>query len=338
MRYLQAMSLLYRLVAVSTIAAAAMAVFVLWVTTEHIAGHASGPHWDVAIPLIAGGLVIALAIVFALTRFVLRPVESLERSIVAFGEGDTSVRARQYPFTDAQITRLTSAFNRMADLLVEKQSNLTEMSSRVIAAQEDERRRLSRELHDDAGQNLTTILLGLKRLETLDSLEQVRERLPSLRGQVSAALDGMRSLAWRLRPSVLDDLGLAAAVRSSVVEFETVAPTRVQLDIDALEARIPGDAEIVLYRVFQEAMTNVARHSHAKTARVVASRSDHILRLMVQDDGNGFSPAPEPLGEHGIGLFGMAERLALIGGVLEIRSAPGQGTTIAAEIPIDASV
>ena len=335
MRYLQEMSLLYRLVAVSTIAAAAMAVFALWVTTEHIAAPHSGPHWNVAIPLVAGGLIVTLAIVFALTRVVLRPVEELETSIVTFGEGDTSARARRYPFTDAQLTRLTLAFNHMADLLVEKQAKLTEMSSRVIAAQEDERRRLSRELHDDAGQNLTTILLGLKRLETLGSLEEVREKLPSLRGQLSAALDGMRSLAWRLRPSVLDDLGLAAAVRSSVAEFETVTPTKVRLDVEALEARIPGDTEIVLYRVFQEAMTNVVRHSRAKTARVVASRDEHKLRLTVEDDGDGFAPASNSLGERGIGLFGMAERLALIGGVLEIHSAPGQGTTIVAEIPID---
>lgn len=335
MRFLQGMSLLYRLVAVSTIAAAAMAVFVLWVTTEHIAAHPSGPHWEVAIPLVAGGLVMTLAVVFALTRAVLRPVEALETSIVAFGEGDTSARARRYPFTDAQLTRLTLAFNHMADLLVEKQAKLTEMSSRVIAAQEDERRRLSRELHDDAGQNLTTILLGLKRLETMGSLEEVRGTLPSLRGQLSAALDGMRSLAWRLRPSVLDDLGLAAAVRSSVAEFEAVTPMKVRLDVEAFETRIPGDTEIVLYRVFQEAMTNVARHSRAKTARVVASRNKHILRLSVEDDGDGFDPGTTSQGERGIGLFSMAERLALIGGVLTINSVPGQGTTIYAEIPLN---
>jgi two-component system, NarL family, sensor histidine kinase UhpB len=335
MRYLQGMSLLYRLVAVSAIAAAAMAVFVFWVTTEHIAARPHGPHWGLAISLVAGGLVITLAIIFALTRVVLRPIEALEASIVAFGEGDTSARARAYPFTDTQLNRLTLAFNRMADLLVEKQSKLTEMSSRVIAAQEEERRRLSLELHDDAGQNLTTILLGLKRLETLGSLEDVREKLPGLRDQMAAALDGMRSLAWRLRPSVLDDLGLAAAVRSSVAEFETVSPTKVQMDVAALEARIPGDTEIVLYRVFQEALTNIARHSGAKTARVVARRDEHMLRLSVEDDGKGFDRSTNSLGERGIGLFGMAERLALIGGVLEIHSAPGQGTTIVAEIPIN---
>jgi signal transduction histidine kinase len=172
MRYLQDVAAVMT-VAVSTIARRRWP-FAFWVTTEHIAAPHSGPHWNVAIPLVAGGLIVTLVIVFALTRVVLRPIEELEASIVTFGAGDTSARARRYPFTDAQLTRLTLAFNHMADLLVEKQAKLTEMSSRVIAAQEDERRRLSRELHDDAGQNLTTILLGLKRLETLGSLEEVR--------------------------------------------------------------------------------------------------------------------------------------------------------------------
>lgn len=149
MRYLRGLSLFYRLVAVSTIAAAVMAFFAFWVTTEHIAARQSGPHWEVAILLVAGGLAITLAIVFALTRIVLRPIEELQESIVAFGGGDTSARARHYPFTDTQLTELIMAFNEMADSLVEKQAKLTEMSSRVIAAQEEELRRLS-------GRSMTT--------------------------------------------------------------------------------------------------------------------------------------------------------------------------------------
>ncbi len=103
MRYVQGTSLVYRLVAVTTIAAAAMSVFAFCVTTEHIAAPHSGPHWNVAIPLVAGGLVVTLLIVFALTRAVLRPVEELKTSIVASGGGDASARTRRYPFTDAQL-------------------------------------------------------------------------------------------------------------------------------------------------------------------------------------------------------------------------------------------
>ena len=104
MRYLRGLSLFYRLLAVSTIAAAVMAIFASWVTDEHIASRPSGPHWEIATLLVAGGLAFTLGIVFALTRIVLRPIEELQESIVAFGAGDPSSRARQYPFTDSQVT------------------------------------------------------------------------------------------------------------------------------------------------------------------------------------------------------------------------------------------
>ena len=335
MRVLRGWSLLYRLVAVSTVAAAAMTAFAFWVTTEHIATQDTGPHWEVAVPLAAAGLAITLSLVFAVTRIVLRPIEELEESIVSFGRGDTSARARRYPFTDAQLTRLIVAFNDMADALVEKQAKLAEISSRVIAAQEDERRLLARELHDDAGQNLTTAVLTLKRLESADSLDDVRRGIPALRDRLAATLDGLRRLARTLRPSVLDDLGLPAAMRSSVDEFETMMPTKVALEVDALDTRLPSEAETVLYRVFQEALLNVAKHAHAATARVHAARNGRVLRLSIEDDGIGFDPAARDLAEHGIGLFSMAERLALVDGTLHVHSAPGNGTAIVAEVPLN---
>jgi len=336
MRYLRGLTLLDRLLAVSAIAAAGMALFASWVATEHIAVRAGGPHWPVAILLVAAGLVVTLAVAFAATRIVLRPVQGLEESMVAFGAGNATARARGYPFTDAQLTRLTEAFNEMADALVEKQAKLAEMSSRVIAAQEEERRRLSREIHDSLGQDLTTVLLGLKRLESAASVDEVRAALPPLRSRLGSTIEGLRGLARALRPSVLDDFGLAAAIRSSVAEFEGATPIKVELDVGALEARVPGDAEIVLYRVFQEAMINVTRHAHATTARVCASRDAGSVRLSVADDGAGFDASPSrPVTHEGVGLFSMAERLALLGGTLRVDTAPGRGTTIIAEVPLN---
>lgn len=335
MQVLRGWSLFYRLVAVSTVAAAAMTAIALWVTSEHIAGGSGEPHWGIAIPLIVTGVAITLAVVLALTRIVLRPIEELEDSIVAFGRGDVAARARPYPFTDAQVTRLIVAFNEMADALVEKQAKLTEMSSRVIAAQEDERRRLARELHDDAGQNLTSVLLGLTRLQHATSIDELRETLPSLRERLGEALEGLRGLARALRPSVLDDLGLAAAIRSSIQEFERATPVRVDTNLDGLDGRLSPQTEIVLYRVFQEAIINVVKHANATTAKVQAERHGQNVRLSVEDDGRGFDPSAPALKERGLGLFSMAERLALVDGVLHVHSMPGKGALIVAEVPVD---
>ncbi len=208
------------------------------------------------------------------------------------------------------------------------------MSSRVIAAQEDERRRLARELHDDAGQNLTTVLLGLKRLETVASIDDVRRSLPPVRERLAAALDGLRGLARTLRPSVLDDLGLAAAIRSSVAELEQATELKVDLDLGGLDGRMPPATEIVLYRVFQEAMINVVKHAGATTARVQTWRNGRTVRLSVEDDGAGFDPSSQDLRQRGVGLFSMAERLALVDGVLHVHSTPGRGTAIVAEVAV----
>lgn len=335
MGLLRGWSLFYRLVAVSAVAAAAMSIFAFWVTTEHIADRGNGGHWDVAVPLVVAGLAITLGLVFAITRIVLRPIAELEENIVSFGQGDLSARARNFRFTDVQLTRLTLAFNEMADSLVEKQAKLTEMSSRVIAAQEEERRRLARELHDDAGQNLTTAVLTLRSIETAGSIEEVRRAIPALRDRLGATLDGLRRLARTLRPSVLDDLGLAAAIRSSVSDFERVTPVKVEVALDGLDGRLSSDAEIVLYRVFQEAMINVAKHARASTARVQTKRNGRVLQLSIEDDGVGFDATAPDLRERGVGLFSMAERLALIGGVLRVQSAATGGSTIVAEMPVD---
>lgn len=327
-------SLFYRLMALSAVATAGMAVFAFWVTTEHVAARASGPHWEVAVPLIGAGLAITLALVFAATRIALRPIEELQESIVAFGHGDASARARHYPFTDAQLTRLTVAFNEMADALVEKQAKIAEMSSRVVAAQEEERRRLARDLHDGTAQDLATLLLSLKQLERKTSMHDVRESLPALRERLGESVEGLRRLARSMRPSVLDDLGLAAAIQSSVAEFERATAPRITLEVGVLDARLPPDAETVLYRVFQEAMLNVVKHAHASNVLVRAGRSPQGFRLAVEDDGVGFDPADPAARERGIGLFSMAERLALVGGALHVHSVRGQGTAIVAEVPL----
>ena len=138
-----------------------------------------------------------------------------------------------------------------------------------------------------------------------------------------------------LRPASLDDLGLAPAVQSYAEQFSQSTPIAVSLEVEGLGRRLPRDVELVLYRVFQEALTNVSKHSSAKTALVQLKRRRNEVTLVIKDDGKGFDPGEfNPTQGSGLGLFGMRERLTLVGGVVEVESEKGKGTKIEARVPL----
>lgn len=206
-----------------------------------------------------------------------------------------------------------------------------ELLRRVIQAQEDERRRIARDLHDSAGQSMASILLGLKVASHEGSLPEVRARLEGLRRIASEATGELRRLALELRPTVLDDLGLEEAVERYVTDFEARSGIAVDLDVEP-DARLHPDLETVVYRVLQEALNNVAKHAGAETVRVQMRRRGGWARLRVRDDGAGFDP--EGLESSGLGLQGMEERAGLVGGRVAVRSVPGEGTTVDLEVPV----
>jgi two-component system sensor histidine kinase UhpB len=214
------------------------------------------------------------------------------------------------------------------------QLRLRQMSSLVLSAQEEERKRIARELHDDTAQALTSLLVRLRLLERAADDDEVRQGLSELRGLTADTLDGVRRLAIALRPPVLDDLGLAPALRAHVEEFSRHWPVQVTFSCGRL-GWVPPDVELVLYRIVQEALSNVARHAGASRAEVKLSRRGRVLRLTVADNGSGFDVAvARGSREAGLGLFGMEERLALVGGVLTVESAAGKGTRVSAEVPL----
>lgn len=215
----------------------------------------------------------------------------------------------------------------------------TEMLSQVIDAQEAERSRVARDLHDEIGQSLTSVLLGLRLVE--DSLarpgpdvEDCRQRTAEVRELVAEALRQARTLAFDLRPTVLDDLGLVAAARRLVEEVGAKGRPAVDLAVHGLDddSRLAPEVETVVYRVVQEALTNVVRHAAASSASVVIARDGGRLRAVVEDDGDGFDlgAAHRP----SLGLGGMSERAALVGGSLQIDAAAGRGTTVRLEVPV----
>ena len=200
--------------------------------------------------------------------------------------------------------------------------------SRILGAQELERKRIARELHDETGQALTAILLGLKALDTPD--EAATAQLADL---VRGALASVRKISVDLRPSALDDFGLVAALERFCDDLQEGTDRSIVLTARGLDSRLPEPIETALYRVTQEAVANAIRHGDARTIQITLDRHPSTIRLIVTDDGRGFDP--EQVGADRVGLLGMRERLALINGALDIDSRPGHGVNITAQAPLE---
>ncbi len=236
--------------------------------------------------------------------------------------------------TMTDITARKEAAERLARTIAERD----DLRRRLMQAQEDERLRLARELHDQTGQSLTAVMLQLKAVESIVAGDG-RDRLRLLRKQLEEMGKTLHRVAWELRPASIDELGLASALTHYIADWG--AQAGVEADFHCRDTRLdllPEEVRTTLYRVVQEALTNIAKHAQGTTAvSVVIDRSDGVLRLTIEDDGLGFAPTAsgEPDRRGGLGLAGMRERLALIGGELELESSPGAGTTIFARVPLE---
>ncbi len=238
---------------------------------------------------------------------------------------------------DARFThddfRLAETFATRAAVAVELSQRVArDAVRRVVRAQETERQRLARELHDETGQALTSILLGLKPLEDALANHPALADLAQLRELVVNALQDVRRLAVELRPAVLDDFGLVAALERLIEGFAEQSEIRVDFHSALGELRLPTEVESTLYRVVQESLTNIVKHADAHNISVSLARRESTVAAVIEDDGSGFDQ--RAVREESVGLIGMRERLALLDGRLEIESRPGAGTTVVAEVPL----
>jgi signal transduction histidine kinase len=235
-------------------------------------------------------------------------------------------------FSDADL-RLAEQFGARAAIAVDLSHRVARDSlRRVVAGQELERQRLARELHDETGQALTSILLGLKTVEEARAPDEMRRAARALRELVVATLQDVRRLAVELRPKALDDFGLVAALERLGNSFSEATGIRVQLEASLGDERLPSEVETTLYRIVQEALTNIVKHARARNVSILLVRRDGSVTAVVEDDGEGFET--EAVGSDGLGLLGMRERVALIDGRLTVESRPGAGATLAVEVPL----
>jgi signal transduction histidine kinase len=208
---------------------------------------------------------------------------------------------------------------------------------RLISAEDEERRRIARELHDEAGQSLTAIMVGLRAIADMRLPANARAAVLRLRDVTAHTVDDIGRLARGLHPAVLDDKGLAAASRRYVADFARAFGMTVDATVGRLDSpRLPPLSAATMYRILQECLTNVTRHARATRAGVELRRDDHTIELVVRDNGIGFKTGRGS--DVGLGLRGMRERVALSGGTIDVASTPGHGTTVRVRIPADRSM
>lgn len=278
-------------------------------------------------------LLVVLILNAALVAWALRPLQVLENTARRVSEGEYSARASMPPLADRNLVRIGETLNALLDRLGDERARVRTLASQAVAAGEEERARIARELHDGTAQSLSA--LDMLMTSTLDDMQTgpARERLLLMKEIVGEALSEVRALSHRVHPRVLDDLGLEAALEWLARRTRVGRELEVVLDLD-VRAELGKALSAVLYRVAQEATHNAVKHGAAETVEISLSVDRRQARLVVRDDGRGFDPQEAAASGRGMGLFIMEERVSLVDGAFELESRPGGGTVVRVSIPL----
>jgi two-component system, NarL family, sensor histidine kinase UhpB len=334
-RRLLRIPLFYKILLANSAIVALGAIVGTVVTVWHVRSFPDNVHYELIALFALAGFAISFAVNNRVLKVALSPLDRLQDAVDKVRQGARDVRLATDPLGDERFDRLAATFNQMLTQLEDDAQQLHRLSRQILQAQEEERQRLARELHDEAAQALTSLLVRLRLLERAHDPEEAQRRVSELRELTAQALEEVRRVAVHLRPTILDDLGLGAALEWRVDELNAAGGLEATYQVIGLEKRLPRDIELVFYRVGQEALSNIGRHARATHASVLLQQIDGTITLEIRDDGAGFDPARS--GASGLGLVGMKERMGMIGGELAIRAQPGQGTTISARAPLPAA-
>lgn len=285
-------------------------------------------------------MIVALAVSFAINVLLvwvaLRPLTGLEATAKRIQAGDFAARVPRSRIADRDLSRIGQTLNELVDRLTGDRARMRELATQVIQAQDAERARVARELHDSTAQTIAAALLQVGALSASpDVAPAMQAKLGTVRRTVADALEEVRSMAHTMYPRVLDDLGLGPALEWLASRAQDASGITVRVECPAGGgAAVPPAAAAVLYRVAQEGLRNAVTHSGATTIMLRLDVDDDRACIEVRDDGHGFDPVAADRRRAGMGLFAMRERAALVDGEVEIASAPGSGTRVRATVPL----
>lgn len=288
-----------------------------------------------AVSVLGVALLTSLVVNFVLVYVALRPLSDLEVTAERVSSGDVEARVPPSMLADRDMARVGLTLNTLLDRLTADRARMRRLAAQVISAQDEERARVARELHDSTAQTLTAVMLQLGAAAQASRSPELDDSLATMRELVADALEEVRSLSHTMHPRVLDDLGLAAALEWLARQTRAQETFDVRVVADADSSRIPPEVGSVLYRVAQEALRNAARHAEARHVELRVRHDAASATLEVIDDGRGFDVKRAEERRPGMGLFSMRERVSLVNGTLTVTSAPARGTRVVATIPLE---
>jgi two-component system sensor histidine kinase UhpB len=340
-RFLSNLPTLHKILIGNSLVIATGAIFGTALTKRFI----EQSNFELATIFVAAGITVSIIVNYFILRVALRPVSMLRTTVDQAARGQPGVRAAVDHIADPDLARLALALNNMLNRLdadarinEENRRQLRALSAQVIGAQEEERKRIARELHDETSQALATLDLNLERIQAALTDAAASERVAASRQLLQQTMEGLRNLVYDLRPTMLDDLGLLPAIRWYARTRLGTEGIQVYFEATNCEERLAPALETALFRIAQEGINNIAKHANAHHAWVRLDCANGRVTLRVEDDGRGFD-LDQKIRSDGqlahLGLFGIQERVRLLGGTASVDSILGYGTRVTVSVPAD---